>query len=183
MPDLKIQSKKGNSCFQGCLALFALAVIAGFALMPIFARFLPTDDFVLPKYLPETVASICATFEIEKTDEFCTNPSAQDAGTFREMFHRLFPRNKTHYLDVTSKMSHFRSSPGAGCDNPVKENFGWALDNCPPPNECTSNKSNHYDCGFAGDFAGEQIGITVLILKESGLVGGYGVSHPSESTD
>ena len=164
---------------------FIFPLIIGFLLFLVTVVLLVTvlayrqyDDLPLSQFSSEIVIEICNTLEIDKSDSFCSQPSIQDADTFREMLHQQYPRDETSYDDIVSKLTLVRSKPSYHCENPVSTDFGWALNNCPSSNQC-SNGETTYTCSFSLRSSGQSVRLDISFYQENGIVSGYGASSPS----
>ncbi|GEM_PF-4210582 len=176
-PKRRIKTK--HSAFS--IILLIVVLTFGLASYIFLAVFRPNnDDYVLPKYSTEVVYEICSIFEIDVEDNFCSQPSIQDADTFREMLHQNYPREETYYNDIVPKLRHIRSKPTHNCESPVTTDFGWAVNNCPPPNECNNGKPT-YTCTFSLTLSDQNIGVDIFFHQSTGIIGGYGVTRPSAS--
>jgi hypothetical protein len=132
----------------------------------------------LPTYTVREISVLCELLAFDANAEFCTNTQTQNAETLEMMLNIHYPTASATYNDLIPRLHEVPSRPSYFCERQLaEETFGYAIDNCPPPSQCTSD----YQCAFSLNMSYE-IDITLMINidVETGHMS-YRVTRPSES--
>ena len=99
MSILKYVVPRGPISCSLTMVLIGLSLCCG-VLIKAYLDLFPSEP--LPLYESTEVERICQVFRIDSQDEFCANPSEQNADTVELVLQRYFPLETTFYDDIMS---------------------------------------------------------------------------------
>ena len=134
-------------------------------------------EYLIPTYGAAASSKICLALNIVSTDEFCVDPSNQDPDSFESMLQRNYPTGETAYTELMDMLNAFKSIPPSYCNRVEVEGYGiYALNNCPPPDQCGKGYTCTFDLMTIGT-------LQVNISYPEGLITAYHVNNVSDLDD
>ena len=167
-------------------AIILVTTIAGFVVLKMISQYAistvntpPSTVQALPTYTVNEVNVICEIFNFNSNDEFCSHAAIQNADTLEASLNTHYPSGLTNYDDLIPRLSEIPSIPSHFCERKLAaETSGYTANNCPLPTQCTED----YQCNFSFSMAYNiDINLRIGIDVETGQIGSYGVSRPSDS--
>ncbi|MBL8161735.1 MAG: hypothetical protein JNJ61_07075 [Anaerolineae bacterium] len=98
------------------------------------------------EYASSDVEQLCNRFRLEASDPFCQNDGVKDYRDLNEMLIRKFPPGRSTYSDVVKYMGDLPSTSINCVDS--GQNYPREVNYCPPPDQCTNQKTVWYSCTF-----------------------------------